>query len=116
MTVCSDTETRDRVVSAIGRKQTPSIGRDNDAGRALKGIRRALLAADRLESSGTRAAREATLHLGKLAVHRTLIVHNRVPSLIRLHIEMSYTLIRHPRFLRHTHFFRHIALLEIFIP
>src|SRR5262249_38410228 len=70
MTVRSDTETRDRVVSAIGRKQTPSIGRDYDTGRALKGIRRALLAADRLESSGTRAAREATLHLGKLAVHR----------------------------------------------
>src|SRR5690348_12652636 len=54
--IFANTEARDRVVAAIGRKQEFPIRRENDATGALKGVRRAFLAADRLESPGTGAA------------------------------------------------------------
>src|SRR5262249_61009921 len=68
-------EARNRIVAAIGREQKPPIRGENDAARALEGIGRALLAADRLERSGTGAARGASFRLPKFATWSALIVY-----------------------------------------
>src|SRR5262249_53743455 len=88
-----------RIVAAIGREQKPPIRCEDDAACALKGVRRAFLAADWLESPGTRAAREATLYLGKRAVRRAMIVYDRVLDFIRLSVEMSHMPLGHAHLL-----------------
>src|SRR5262249_15034434 len=103
-----------RIVAAIGREKKPPIRCEDDAACALKGVRRAFLAADWLEGPGARAAREATFHLGKRAARRPVIVYDCVLDFIRLNVEMSRLsvghahLFRHARLFRHAHLFRHI--------
>src|SRR5262249_61816204 len=72
------TETGDRVVAAICRKQKPSIRGEDDATSAFEGVRCAFLAADRLESPGADAARGHASYLGKCPARRPAIVHNGV--------------------------------------
>src|SRR5262249_61291570 len=69
-----ETEAGNRIVAAIGRKQKPTIRREDDTPRAFEGVRCAVLAADRLERSGTWAAAQESLHLGQLAIRRQMIV------------------------------------------
>src|SRR5260370_15115892 len=42
----------------------------------------------------------------KLAVCGPMIVHEAVPELVRLHVEMSAMVIRHPHLFRHAHLVR----------
>src|SRR5262249_43048078 len=86
------TEAGNRVIAAVGHEQKPPIPCEDDAACALKRVRCAFLATDRLEHSGTGAACRQTSHLGKLAARRPMIVHDSVAGLIRLHVEMSTTL------------------------
>ena len=80
------TEAGNRVIAAVGRKQKPTMRREDDAACALKRVRCAFLAADRLEHSGTGTACRQTSHLGKFAARRSMIVHYGVAGLIRLHV------------------------------
>src|SRR5262249_25996038 len=68
---------------------------ENDAGRALKGIGRTLLSANRLECSRTGAAGSGTFHLCNRAIRTSTIVDDAVADLIGLRVEMSTTLTRH---------------------
>ena len=87
--VVAHAEAGNRIVAAIGCKQKATIRREDDAARALEGVRRALLAADRLERPGAGAASSNTFHLGKRAVRISMIMQDRVFDLVRLHVEMS---------------------------
>jgi hypothetical protein len=51
--------------------------------RAGYGVRRTLLATDRLEGPGTAAIRGDTFHLGKSAVRGSMIVDEGVAGLVR---------------------------------
>src|SRR5262249_27228935 len=68
-------EARNRIIAAVGREQKAPIRREDDAARALEGVGRAFLTADWLERSGTRAARVATLRLGKFSACIAMIVY-----------------------------------------
>src|SRR5262249_27963522 len=106
-------EAGDRVVAAVGREEEAPIRRQNDAAGALEGIWRAVLAADRLENAGAGAAGGDALDLGNRPVRASLVMHDDVLDLIRLHVEMPavhlrlHHLLRHARLLRHAHLFRH---------
>src|SRR5262245_6274838 len=92
--VLANTEARDRIVAAVGREQKLPVRREDDATGAFKGVRRALLATDRLESPGTGAAGEDTFNLGERAFCIATIVDNGILDLVRLHVERSATMIR----------------------
>jgi hypothetical protein len=92
--VFADPEARSRIVTAIGREQKPPIPREDDAACALKGVRRALLATDWLESPGTGSTCGHAFDLGKLTAPRPTKVHDSVAGLVRLQVEMPATLIR----------------------
>src|SRR5258708_1841411 len=64
--------------------------------RSGRSVRLPSLSADRLELPGPGAARVDTFRLANRAVRRPIIVHDGVPNLVRLHVEMSATLLRHP--------------------
>src|SRR5215472_1630598 len=100
-------EAGDRVVAAVGREEEATVRRQDDAAGTLEGIRRAVLAADRLEDAGAGATRTDALDLGDHPVRASLIMHDDVLELIRLHVEMPAA---HPwlhHLLRHAHVFRH---------
>src|SRR5262249_20950314 len=101
-----------RIVAAIGREQKPPILREDHAAGALEGVRRAVLPTYRLESPGTSAISSAALHLGKHSAPPPMIMDDRVLDLVQLHIEVSYTTVRHPHLSRHSHLLRHALVLR----
>src|SRR4029077_19637370 len=104
-------EAGDRIVAAIRREQETSIRGQDDAGGTLEGIRRALLAADRLERSGTGTASEDTFGLGNRTVRRPREMNDRVLNLVGLHVEMPTMLHRPTHVFRFAHLLRHVHLL-----
>src|SRR5262245_57577283 len=87
--VLADREARDRVVAAVRREEEAAIRREDDARRALEGVRRALLAAGRLELPGTRAPCRDTVDLFDRAVLGPAVVDDGVVDLVRLHVEVA---------------------------
>src|SRR5262249_26548705 len=73
--------------------------------------RRAVLAADRLESARAGAPRENALNLGEPAVLAATIMNNGVFHFIRLHVQMAAAAVRHTHRFRHPHFLRHVSSL-----
>src|SRR5262249_62409781 len=56
-----DSEAGHRIVAPVCREETTAIPREEDTPRALEGVRRAVLAADRLSRAGPGAAPPARL-------------------------------------------------------
>jgi hypothetical protein len=109
LAVLAYTEAGDRIVSAIGGKQEPSIRREDDAARALVVVRPGDLV-DRPEIPGTGAARRDAFHLGDRTVRGPKIVDDGVLGLVRLHVEMPAmprvtvrVLYRNGLFIRHAY-------------
>src|SRR4029450_10061483 len=84
----SNLKSRNRVVTSVGGEQKAPIRRENDASRALKGVGRAFLAADRLEFTRSPTAGADALQLDKRAVRLSLIVNDCVRNFVGLQIEV----------------------------
>ena len=78
-----------RIVAAVGGEQEPSIRRENDAARALEGVRCALLAADRLADAGTATTGGDAFHFSDRSVRGPDVVDDRVADLVCLDVEVS---------------------------
>jgi hypothetical protein len=85
-------EAGDGIVGAVGGEQKATIRRENDTARTLVVVRPADVV-DGAQNPRTGAPRGDTFHLGKRAVRITTIVDNGILGVVRLHVEVSATLI-----------------------
>ena len=84
-----DREARDRVVARVGGEEEPVVPAEDDAARALEGVRRALAVDDRVVAARPGAAGEAAFGLGERPVGGAEVVDDAVLLLVRLRVEVA---------------------------
>ena len=90
-----DREARDRIVARVGGEEEPVVPAQDDAARALEGIRCALAVDDRVVAARPGAARRDAVDLFDRAVPGPAVVDDGIVDLVGLNVEMSTAVIRH---------------------